>query len=101
MEGNCFGSGALGHPRLVFDMGILINGIPVYVDAHAIFWWPSSPNRSAVDVELLLGAARVRRLVFEVLHPDDEPPALEPSVSWAIDADRWLVLWNGGRPDRP
>jgi hypothetical protein len=72
-----------------------------YSEPYAAITWLGKKARSTANFELLVQSAYLRRLVFEVVHPDEEPPHLTWTVDWAVAADGRLVLWNGGQADKP
>lgn len=100
MEGRGYGVCTLGRQRLVSNMGIIIGNHAVYSDPFAVVSWIGKENRSPDDPGVRLAAARIRRLVFEILNPDDEPPPLEFDPRWPLYANGRLCLYNGGETDR-
>jgi len=73
----------------------------VYYDPFAVIYWLGAANRSPTDFGLYLAAAEIRRAVFKATNPDDEPPELEWSFSWGIEANGRIVVWHGGQADAP
>lgn len=101
MEGERYAVSTLGRPRLELDMGVQWGDNSRYLDAVATVTWLGKANRSPSDIELLIGAAKLRRLEFEVAFPEQTPPPLDWRFAWAVYANDRIVRWDGGQADKP
>lgn len=82
-------------------MGIQRGEHALYFDRFAAFTWIGQEARSAGNSFTLRFAAELREAVHSSNHPDDIVVNPEPDPRWAVVSDGRLVLWHGGKEDRP
>jgi hypothetical protein len=70
-----------------------------YLSEIGSVWWASYTRRPASDSDTLDAGSNLwtyPSIVFDSEHPSNPQP---PSTNWVSEAERRVVVWNGGRAD--
>lgn len=82
-------------------MGNEWNGGTKYVGTYGTVWWATYQGGRADDSQVIEAAHGIRRLVDFILTPETPSPDYGYTETWPQFGYSRVVVWDGGRTDRP